>query len=500
MIEILSVENMRKSDAAAIAGGTSGRELMRRAGEAIFHAVSWRGPVAIVCGSGNNAGDGYVLALLLRKAGIPCCLIPLSEKRSADGGFYFDRCAEAGIPVRPWAGAGSLAGAATVVDCLFGTGFRGPVRGAAREAVLAINQCGAYVVSVDINSGLDGDSGMAECCVRSDLTISVGSFQPGHFLGMARDVMKRKINCPIGIAPVDPPFALVEEADLRPLFPPRPHFSHKGSYGYLALIGGSLRYTGAMRLASQAAAAMRSGAGVVKAAFPASLYPVIAPALLEATAFPLPDRDGSLLFDPAALRELTDHTRAAAFGMGVGVSDAAAQCLSWLLAEYTGRLLIDADGLTMLSRMPEHEALLRQAGERGLRVILTPHLLEFSRLTGKPAAEIQADPIPLARDYAEKTGAILLLKGPTTLVTGGGQVWLIDAGCPGMATAGSGDVLSGVLAALAGWMEDPRMAAVAAAYINGKAGEAAQSATNPVSMIAGDTVQAIPGVISALTR
>ena len=496
MEKILSVENMRRSDARTIEEGTSGRELMRRAGEGIFRAVPWREPVAIVCGSGNNAGDGYVLAGLLQKAGIPCFLVPLTEKFSADGLFYYSRCRETGIPVQPWSGPETLKGAGTIVDCIFGTGFRGEVRGIAREAILAINESGAYIVSVDINSGLSGDSGMADLCVRSDITVSIGSFQPGHFLGMAKDVMKEKVNCPIGISPVDPPFFLIRDNDLRPLFPPRPHLSNKGSYGYTALIGGSEKYSGAIRLAAMAAAAMRSGAGVVKAAFPRSLYDIVAPALLEATAFPLKDENRSILFDPEALTELTCNTRSAAFGMGIGTGTGAAKSLSWLLEHYQGRLLIDADGLTLLSRMPEHREKLRSAAPE---ILLTPHLKEFSRLTGLSVAEIQADPIPAARAYAAETGATLLLKGPTTIVTGGEQVLLIDAGCPGMATAGSGDVLSGILSALNGWMENPVTAAAAAAWINGKAGELAEAETGAVSMIAGDTVKKIPEAIRRLT-
>ena len=143
----------------------------------------------------------------------------------------------------------------------------------------------------------------------------------------------------------------MEEADLRPFFPARPHLSNKGSYGYIALIGGSERYSGAIRLASLAAAAMRSGAGVVKTAFPASLYSVIAPALLEPTAFPLPDQVGQLSYDPDLLAELTNHTAASAFGMGIGTSDGAELSLRWLLENAPGRLVIDADGLTLLSRM-----------------------------------------------------------------------------------------------------------------------------------------------------
>lgn len=495
MIRLLSVEDMRASDAAAIAGGVSGRELMRRAGEAIFAEVKWRSPVGIICGTGNNAGDGYVLGALLHRAGISCSLILTEEKFSEDGKYYFDRCAELGIPWRLWTGDEELSSFATIVDCLFGTGFRGAVSGKAWEIIERINASGAYTVSVDINSGLNGDSGMAELCVRSDLTISVGSFQPGHFLSMAGDVMKSKVNCDIGIAPMGNLIELMEEEDLRVLFPERTHFANKGTYGYIGLVGGSLPYSGAIRLAAMANAAMRSGAGVVKIALPGSLAMALVPQILESTLFPLSDRGGEALFREEEMVRLTANLRTVAFGMGIGATPETEKMLRWILRSFSGTLIIDADGLNLLSRM-DKKIMPSAAG----RLILTPHVKEFSRLTGLSVEEVLGNPVRLAKSYARETGAVVLLKGPATIITDGNRTILTDTGCPGMATAGSGDVLSGILAALAAVVPDPVYAAAAAAWINGKAGEAAQKKTNPVSMTAGDTAAAIPEVISGIIR
>ncbi|MBP5222881.1 MAG: NAD(P)H-hydrate epimerase, partial [Lachnospiraceae bacterium] len=192
MLDILSVENMRNSDSQTIAGGVSGRELMMRAGRAIFESVVWRPPVAIVCGSGNNAGDGYVLAKLLHYAGIDCTIMLLEERFSEDGKYYYEICRESGIRINVLTMQDIFdVNYSTIVDCIFGTGFKGPIRENSKAAAVidSINKSGAYVVSVDINSGLNGDSGMAAgSCVRSDITVSVGSFKPGHFLSMAKDV------------------------------------------------------------------------------------------------------------------------------------------------------------------------------------------------------------------------------------------------------------------------------------------------------------------------
>ena len=492
MIPILSVEAMRKSDARTIAEGTPGPELMFRAGKAVFEQVDWKPPVAVVCGSGNNAGDGYVIAGLLQAAGIPCEVILLFDRYSEDGAYYLTECREAGVPVRMWESGRMLSGFGTVVDCIFGTGFHGAAEGIAAEAIDRINESGAYVVSVDINSGLNGDSGMAEKCVRSDLTVSVGFFQPGHFLNMAKDVMKAKINCDIGIRPVNGHMGLTEEEDLYPLFRPRVNNAHKGTYGYTALIGGSKRYSGAIRLAAMANAAMRSGAGVVKLAVPDVLWPTVAPAVLESTLFPLADDGDGIVFDEKQFAELTSNVRTAAFGMGIGTGVGAGQALSWLLENFRGTLIVDADGLNLLSRLETAE--IRNAA---CRLVLTPHIKEFSRLTGLEIPEILDSPAGYAEAYAKETGAVVLLKGPSTIVTDGTRTRITDAGCPGMATAGSGDVLSGILAATAA-VAEPLEAAAAAAYINGRAGELAQRRAGSVSMTAGDTAGCVAAVIQRL--
>ena len=494
MIRILSVDNMRKSDAAAIAAGTSGRELMFRAGQRIFENVAWKPPVGILCGSGNNAGDGYVIAKLLRDAGIACDLILLSEKFSEDGAYYYNLCREAGIPSLLWNPVIDLTKYKTIADCLFGTGFRGEVRSPAREAIEAVNKSGAYVVAVDINSGLNGDSGMAELCVRSDLTVSVGDFQPGHFLNMAKDVMKEKINCDIGIEPVDRAYSLIEASDLAELFRPRKNFSNKGTYGYTALIGGSKRYSGAIRLAGMANAAMRAGAGVVKLAVPDVLFPVIAPAVLESTLFPLSDDGNEMAFSEKEFANLVSNVKTAAFGMGIGTGEGAGKALEYLLAHFTGRLIVDADGLTLLSRMDREK--IRNAA---CTLVLTPHVKEFSRLTGLSVSEIQNSPLPAAEAYAKENRVILLLKGPATVITDGETTYLTDTGCAGMATAGSGDVLSGILAAILGFAPDPLFGTAAAAWINGKAGELAQQKYGSVSMVAGDTIASIAEAIRSVS-
>lgn len=516
VIDILSVENMRNSDAYTIEKYIPSKELMYRAGQGVFDEVTWKAPVAIVCGSGNNAGDGYVIAKLLHDANIECQLILLSEKFSEDGKYYYEICEKAGVDAfilkesddnQTWnaikighnvEGENTILAFqqyGTIVDCLLGTGFHGSVRENMRGVMEAINNSGAYVVAVDINSGLNGNTGMAEYCVKSDLTVSVGGFQPGHFMGQAKDVMKQKTNIDIGIKPIQEPYYLVEAEDLKEAFGTRLNYSNKGTYGYVALIGGSEKYSGAIRLASMANAAMRSGAGVCKCSFPKSLQQIIASQILESTAFPLSEKDGEVIFVEEEISNLISNVKAISFGMGIGTGDGARDILIYLLENYSGQLIVDADGLSLLAKLDFDK--IRNAK---CRLVLTPHIKEFSRLIGMEIKDILADSINIAKSYAKKCQVVLLLKGPTTIVTDGERVFLVDAGCAGMATAGSGDVLSGILAATCAVGEDLTWKTVLGAYINGKAGELAQTRINPVSMIASDTVSCIAEVVSDLLK
>ena len=484
---------MRESDAKAIAGGIPGRELMHRAAKAIFDAVDWVPPVAVVCGKGNNGGDGYALACLLKEAGIDCVLLAQADPVTADAAYYCDRC-RTRIPVLRWDQVDDLKEYGTVVDCIFGTGFHGEVSRDAAGMIGMINQSGARVISADINSGINGDNGLGPVAVRSDLTVSVGSLKPGHFLARAKDVMGRVVNADIGIPPTGRLLLLMEEEDVKSLLPARMHFSNKGTYGTVALIGGSLPYTGAIRLAALANAAVRSGCGIARVATPRSLCPVVASSVLESTLCPLEDRGGSLIFSETDFRTAVGGARVTAFGMGLGNTEETRKALLWLLKEYRGILVLDADGLNALATIGP--ACLQNAS---CRVILTPHPGEFARLNACGVQDVLEAPLGMAETFARENRVVVLLKGSATLVTDGETTYLSDRGCPGMATAGSGDVLSGILAALCAWLPDDLPAITAAAsWINGRAGELAQDLGSDISMTAGDTVRALPEVFRRL--
>ena len=215
MERIITVENMRKSDAYTIANFIESKDLMYKAGLGVFNSYNFitSNKVAIVCGSGNNAGDGYVLALLLKKKNIDVKIFLIKEKFSHDGKYYFDKCMEQGIPYFLCNEYTDFTGYTVIVDCIFGTGFQGKPRGNSQLVIEKINKAPAYTISVDINSGLNGDTGFAEFAVKSDLTVSIGYFKTGHFINDAPKYIGRLVNCDIDISLVEDCFYLVTSFD-----------------------------------------------------------------------------------------------------------------------------------------------------------------------------------------------------------------------------------------------------------------------------------------------
>ena len=493
MVKVVSNENMRKSDQYTIANKISSKELMYKAGKSIYKSIVWKGKIGICCGSGNNAGDGYVLACLLKDNNYDVELVIIEDKFSLDGKYYFDIAQGKNVKTIYLDNINHniFNKYDIIVDCIFGTGFKNEVKGKCKDVIKAINESQKYIVSVDINSGLNGDSGLADFCVQSDITISIGYFKTGHFLNMAKDVMKEKKNCEIGIDLIDNPYELIEAKDIKDLFLDRKNYSNKSTYGYICLMGGSKDYSGSIRLSLMANCAMRSGAGVVTLAIPQSLEAYISPQILESTTFPLKEVDGHIKFDKEDLDKIIAKNKVIAFGMGIKNNQDTKQCLEYILKNYSKTLIIDADGLNALAEIDK--TFLKQTN---CKVILTPHIKEFSRLTKLEISDINYNPVEYVKEYALNNSAIVLLKGPTTIISDGKKVFLVDKGCPGMATAGSGDVLSGILAAITSYNDKNLLLATAgAAYINGLAGELAQEEFGDISMIASDTVNKIAKAI-----
>lgn len=285
----------------------------------------------------------------------------------------------------------------------------------------------------------------------------------------------------------------IEAKDIKEKLKERPSDVNKGDFGYVGIMGGCLEYSGAIKLANLSASAMRAGCGVVRLIIPKGIAEIVAPYLLEQTIFPLDNNDNKIVYSEEEINAALIKLKAVAIGMGWGQSTEYEKILEYILNNYQIPVIIDADGLNTISKMDMD--ILKNTE---CKVILTPHLKEFERLSKIKMEDIKQDEINIAKEFAKRYNVILLLKGPTTIVTDGERVFLVKRGCSGMATAGSGDILSGILIGLLGYNDADLYTIATGAYLNGVAGELAQQKYTDISMIASDTVKCIPEAVKLI--
>lgn len=458
---------MRELDRRAIASGTPGYELMCRAGAAALRVLRTRWPearsLAVVCGAGNNGGDGLVVARLAKAAGLRVRVLLLADTAHLKGeaAQAAADCAAAGVVVEAFAAA-ALGGADVIVDALLGTGLARALAPEFRTAIEAINQAGRPVLALDVPSGLDADTGLAQgLAVHADATITFVGLKQGLFLGEAADhcgaLEFADLDLPAALgADFEPPLERLVFDELRGALPRRARSAHKGSAGRLLLVGGGPGMPGAIRLAAEAA--LRVGAGLVYVATHAdSLLPVLAGR---------PEIIGRAVRSSQDFADLLSAADAVVLGPGLGRSAWAYQLWQEVLAA-DRPLVLDADGLNWLAAEPRTRA----------RWVLTPHPAEAARLMASGgAADVQRDRKGTALALARHYGATVVLKGAHTLVAaaGGGRPPAVcDHGNPGMATGGTGDVLAGVIGALLVQTGDLERSARAGVLLHALAGDGA---------------------------
>jgi ADP-dependent NAD(P)H-hydrate dehydratase / NAD(P)H-hydrate epimerase len=484
--------------------GVPSLELIEVAGRALAEAVAGlapEGPVRIVCGKGNNGGDGFVAARLLAGMGfeVEALLLWPAEELRGDALANFERAASEFDP--PIGGKKSaavmdgddlgvrLAGSGAVVDAIFGTGFEGEPREPAKSAIEAINLCDAPVIACDIASGVDASSGEVEgVAVEADLTVTFHAAKVGQRIAPGKWCTGELRVAPIGIpagAPGAPAGGAIEPSVLD-LAPQRGPHSTKFSSGHVAIAGGSRGLTGAVRMSSLAA--IRAGAGYATVAVPADLELVFELAQPEVMSVGCPGGDGCLApSSRKAVLRTFERAAAGVLGPGLGRQPSAFELAREVVGEIEAPLVIDADGLNAFAG---HLELLRA---RGAPTVLTPHAGELGRLLERDSGEIDSHRLATAREAAGATGAIVVLKGDDTIVTDGERVAVNELSAPGLATAGSGDVLSGMTAALLARGLEPFAAACAAVVAHARAGrDAALRLGAAESVIAGDVIDSIP--------
>ena len=508
LLPLYSADGMRTVDGIAINGlGIPGGHLMERAGLAVATEILERfdpDEAVVFAGKGNNGGDGFVVARELFNAGVEVTVFVLAApaEYTGDAALNLHVLEQLGVDVLPAAnddgelheGVEALTEMAdVVVDAIFGTGFTGTAKGPAALAIELINEAPGAVVSVDIASGVGAAAGAVHGpAVLADVTVALHAAKVGHFITPGGAFSGEVVVAPIGIPPLcdhDTDTWLLTEEGMAELVVPKSALDHKRSVGTVLVVGGSRGMTGAAHMAAMAA--LRAGAGLVQAALPQGAGGE--KPFLEVITVEVPGDDGQYSADAReALFEQAAGLKAVAVGPGLGRTDGAELVVGELLA-LDRPLLLDADGLYALGDRPELLA------QREAPTVLTPHEGELGRLLGRPADDIADQRLVCAMAAAQRSGATVLLKGEATIVADpSGRAYVVPTGNPGLATPGTGDVLTGVIVAQLAKGLSATEAACLGAYLHGLAADLAAEQVGTEGMVATDVIGSLPAAVERL--
>ncbi len=515
-MRVLNADQMREADRRTIEDiGIPSSVLMENAGRQVVSAMEQAfddlrsARVAVLAGRGNNGGDGCVIARVLWQMGVDVrvCLVGATAEVRGDARLNLDILARLGLDVVEVASSedwelhgGDLLRRDLIVDALFGTGLRSPLGGLAETIIQDVNASGAQVVAVDLPSGLSADDpAPIGPAVQASLTVTFGAPKLPLMLATGEALAGRVVVADIGIprSVIDdlpgPRIERVTRDEVRGLLGERAADAHKGDFGHALIVSGSRGKTGAAHLAAEAA--LRSGAGLVTVATPASCLPIVASLGAAYMTIPLEELPDGTVASGALERVLSAPHDVIAAGPGLGTGPAQEAFVRGLLVRAATPLVLDADALTVLA--PDPDAL---RGTPDRPVVITPHPGEMARLLGARAAQIQRDRLGAARSFATGHHLYVVLKGSRTLIASpDGTVYINPTGNPGMATGGSGDVLTGMIA---GWLAQGlgvTAACLLAVYLHGAAGDLAAADLGEVSMTAGDIVSEIGEAVLELT-
>ncbi|MEO0085698.1 MAG: NAD(P)H-hydrate dehydratase [candidate division WOR-3 bacterium] len=511
MQRLVTAAEMQTIDRRAAADwGIAGPVLMENAGRAAADAIEHRfAPLCgrrflIVCGKGNNGGDGFVIARHLANRGaLPLCLLlGRTSELKGDARANADILLKSGLPLRDVASAEELgpllSGAGlsgtVLVDAIFGTGFSGAPQGLAAAAIRLLNDSGLPTVSIDIPSGVNADSGaVAAEAVNACLTVTMCLPKIGLYLypGRAHSgcIEVADIGIPQHLLTEGATTFLADDAFVRNHVPPRRPDGHKGTFGTCLVIAGSSGFSGAACLTAMAA--VRSGAGLVRLAHPASLSNVVESAVLEAVKHPLPETGAGTLsraaLDP--LLELTESADSVAIGPGISTHPETRELVAALLSGIDRPIVLDADGINCLTLDVLHSSLT----SRNSPLVMTPHPGELARLIGSTPNEVNADRVNTALSFSRRHGAVLLLKGaPTVIAEPQGTLFLNPTGNSGLGSGGTGDVLTGLIAGLIAQKAKPLDATICAAFLHGRAADLAAADLTQYCVCASDVLNYLP--------
>jgi len=512
-MKVGTTQTMQEIDKRAIEEfGMPGLELMESAGQSCVDAIiSGFGPAGsavIVAGSGNNGGDGYVIARLLRQAGWRVSVYVLAERSriSGDAATNLERLPLDSVAFCPLEGqlAGryrdEIARAEVIVDAMLGTGLRSDVSGVYREAVGIINASGRPVLAVDIPSGIHGTTGrvLGEA-VRATLTVTFACAKLGQVLFPGAEYTGRLVVADIGIPPqvmeAASGYDLLNEESIRPLLRRRDRQAHKGHFGHCLVIAGSTGKTGAAALSANSA--VRAGSGLVTLAVAESLHNILETKTTEVMTVPLPDSNSGHVSSSAypAIERLLPGMDALALGPGLGRHPGTTALVQTIVESVALPMVIDADGLNALA---DDISILRR--KKSATTILTPHPGEMARLLGASVPDVEADRILVAREFARNFGVYLVLKGSRTIIASPtGTAAVNGSGNPGMASGGMGDVLTGIIVSLLGQRYPAWDACRLGVFIHGYAADMVAEEKGEIGISATDVQEKIPYAYAKLS-
>ncbi len=501
-MKIYSAKQMKEADTIAIKQyGIDGLVLMENAAGAIKNEILRlenikRERILIVCGRGNNGGDGFAVARRLIDSFDDVC-VAFFESESAlshDAAKNYEILKKLHINIIDdvdkmvkYASACDV-----IVDALYGFGFRGELCERDKTIVEAINSSGVYVLSVDVPSGVSADEGECNFAVHADKTVTFTGYKIAQLTFPAASYCGEVVVCDIGVPDlISSKLSLGRTIDaefVKKAFLPRGRNAHKGSCGKVFVVGGSTGMSGAVCMSAMAA--MRSGAGLVTAGVPKGINDIFEKKVTEAMSLALEEENGAI--SKKAAKQILEFARGCdtlVIGPGMGRGEGTEYILRECLATYDKNIIIDADALFALSL---DTSILDNTKAN---VILTPHHAEMGRLVGKDAGYVEKNAMWCAREFACKHNVTVILKGAYTVIAGDGELYVNNnAGNQGMATGGSGDVLGGVIGALACVIDNPTIAAVCGVYIHALAGDVAKEQFGTRGMLAGDISDALPKV------
>jgi ADP-dependent NAD(P)H-hydrate dehydratase / NAD(P)H-hydrate epimerase len=515
-MRILNADEMREADRRAIHDiGIPSVVLMENAGRQVVAAMEGAFPdlsecrVAVLCGRGNNGGDGFVVARTLhqRDVGVTVFLVGRVADVRGDARLNLEILGRLGLPVVEIAGeqewelhSSEVAGSDVIVDALFGTGLSAPLAGLLETIVEDVNGMPAPVVSVDLPSGMSADTHeLIGPCIEATLTVTLAAPKLPLVLPPARlkvgDLAVADIGIPLGVVEAldGPRVELLTREGVRGLVPERSPDSHKGSFGHVLVVAGSRGKTGAGCLA--AVGALRAGAGLVTVATPASCQPIVAALGAEYMTEGLAETAAGTVAAEALDAVLGFGCRVVAAGPGLGTGDGVRALVAGLLERADVPLVLDADALNAFAGEPG-----RLVARDGHVTIVTPHPGEMARLLGLGTEEVQAHRLEAARTLATTHRLYVVLKGHRTVIaTPNGNAFINPTGNPGMATGGTGDVLTGMIAGWLAQVGDPEAACILGVYLHGAAGDLARDDDGEVAMTAGDVAAHVGDAILELT-